>query len=563
MHKPYQLAADLDAKLGDPTDPGQLFSYETCAGLDARDEFPAAICEQLDNLGLSAYYVPSQYGGALQNFEDLFQLLRTVARRDLTVAVAHGTAYVDAVPTWIAATPALASRLGAELVRSRLAERRFQGGVGDAVDSSPPKSIGPPVAVASPAGYVLTGTTPAAPRTRGPLTGLLARTGDELAELSMFLVETDRAQLDPPARLHGIRGTDHGSLTWYGTEADLIGTEGSGVELAMKSRQLTWILDAAVSLGGIDQVLRLALGRVIEDTVYDLRLVDLPQVRRRLTEAYADLLAAEAVALVATRSVHLSPNELAVTGPAATVFLRDRADDLIQLAAELTSEEGRVGKALRDHQTAGAVSGATRVLRSLAGQLPLLARSYGHPAPLAAAAALSTDLPDLRPDQLQLLARSGSTLMNGLPAAVAELESLANAGVVSHQLAGSAGVLLSVADDLHCQLSDALDPSIALELARRYSLCFAAAACVQVWLRNYAEHSKDDLWTGAVWLEACLVRLLGLLRVPPAGLAETVQIAYGRLMPAMVQQLRAGQLLSLFPYPLPEESRPVDERSRA
>ncbi|WP_112239153.1 acyl-CoA dehydrogenase family protein [Kribbella monticola] len=552
MHKPYQLAADLDAKLGDPTDPGQLFSYETCAGLDARDEFPAAICEQLDNLGLSAYYVPPQYGGALQNFEDLFQLLRTVARRDLTVAVAHGTAYVDAVPTWIAASPTLASRLGAELVRGRLAERRFQT---SAADSSAPKSIGLPVAVASPAGYLLTGTTPAAPRTRGPLTGLLARTGDELAELSMFLVETGSAQLDPPARLHGIRGTDHGSLTWYGTEADLIGTEGSGVELAMKSRQLTWILDAAVSLGGIDQVLRLALGRVIEDTVYDLRLVDLPQIRRRLTEAYADLLAAEAVSMVATRSVQLSPDELSVIGPATTVFLRERADDLIQLAADLTTEEGRVGKALRDHQTAGAVTGATRALRGLAGQLPLLARSYGQPAPLAAAAALSTDLPDLRPDQLQLLARSGSSLMNGLPAAVAELEMLANAGVVSHQLADSAEVLRSVADDLHCRLTDALDPPVALELARRYSLCFAAAACIQVWLRNYGEHSKDDLWTGAVWLEACLVRLLSLLRVPPAGLAETVQIAYGRLMPTMVQQLRSGQLLSLFPYPVPEESR--------
>jgi hypothetical protein len=383
-----------------------------------------------------------------------------------------------------------------------------------------------------------------------------------MAELSMFLVETGRAQLDPPARLHGIRGTDHGSLTWYDAEADLIGTEGSGVELAMKSRQLTWILDAAVSLGGIDQVLRMALGRVIEDTVYDLRLVDLPQIRRRLTEAYADLLAAEAVSLVATRSVQLNPDELAVIGPAATVFLRDRADALLQLASELTTDEGRVGKALRDHQTAGAVTGAMRVLRSLAGQLPLLARTYGRPAPLAAAAALSTDLPDLRPDQLQLLARDGSTLMNGLPAAVAELALLANTGVVSHQLAGSAEVLLSVAEDLHCQLTEGLDPAVALPLARRYSLCFAAAACLQVWLRNHAEHPEDDLWTGGVWLEACLVRLLGLLRVPPAGHAETVQIAYGRLMPAMVQQLRAGQLLSLFPYSLPEECPPGDHWSR-
>jgi hypothetical protein len=95
-----------------------------------------------------------------------------------------------------------------------------------------------------------------------------------------------------------------------------------------------------------------------------------------------------------------------------------------------------------------------------------------------------------------------------------------------------------------------------MDLARRYTLCFAAASCLQVWLRNHAEHPKDDLWTGGVWLEACLVRLLGLLRVAPSGQAETVQIAYGRLMPAMVQQLRSGRLLSLFPYSLCEAGRP-------
>jgi hypothetical protein len=52
---------------------------------------------------------------------------------------------------------------------------------------------------------------------------------------------------------------------------------------------------------------------VTEDTVFDLRLVDLPQVRRRLTVSYADMLTAEG----------------------------------------LTTDEDRVGKALRDHQTAG------------------------------------------------------------------------------------------------------------------------------------------------------------------------------------------------------------------
>jgi hypothetical protein len=91
---------------------------------------------------------PAEWMSTAAATEDLFQLLRTVARRDLTVAIAHSTAYVpgrrgrarldvdglhrrvgvDAVPTWIAAAPALASRLGGELVGGHKLERRFQTG---------------------------------------------------------------------------------------------------------------------------------------------------------------------------------------------------------------------------------------------------------------------------------------------------------------------------------------------------------------------------------------------------------------------------------------------------
>ncbi|WP_020384989.1 hypothetical protein [Kribbella catacumbae] len=484
-HPPYELAAELDAKLGDPADPDQLFSSERFRRLERRDEFPAELCDVLDQHGLTAYYVPDQHGGRLRSHEELFQLLRTVARRDITVAVAHGTAYIQAVPTWIAAAPERAAQLGVDL----LAGRR---------------------------------NTPEA---------------------------------GASTKLHGLRGVDGGHLAARSTRAT--GLRDGGAQLAMRSRLLTWVLDAAVSLGAVDHGLRLTLDRVFGATLHGLRLVDLPQIRRAVTEAYADLLASEAVALVATRSIQTAPDELAVVAPAASAYLRERSSELLELATELSDEED-LAKLLHDHQIVGAVCDSPLLaLRCLAGQRALLTRSYGSPAdtltrPKPPAGALSAVLPPLRAEYLQLVSRSGCSLVNSLPGAVSELESLARAGVVSDQLAGSSAVLRDVAADLHDRWGD--EPA-SLDFARRYALCFAAAACLQIWLRNYEDH-EDELWTGGVWLEACLVRLLGQLRTAPVGRSETVQIAYGRLMQVMARQWRTDHHLSLFPWPLPGRPEP-------
>jgi alkylation response protein AidB-like acyl-CoA dehydrogenase len=96
-HQPLAVAARLDAQLGDPHDPGTLFSYARCAELDDVDEFPTDICRRLDELGLPGYYVPARHGGRLTDYETVLQVMRMVARRDITVAVAHGTTYLGAV----------------------------------------------------------------------------------------------------------------------------------------------------------------------------------------------------------------------------------------------------------------------------------------------------------------------------------------------------------------------------------------------------------------------------------------------------------------------------------
>jgi alkylation response protein AidB-like acyl-CoA dehydrogenase len=116
-YAPLELAEGLDRHLGDPHDPGTEFSYRDAAELDAKEEFPERACAALDAWGLPAHYVPAAYGGALGDYEQLLALIRTMARRDITVAIGHGKTFLGSVCTWVAGEPATALRLGA-LVRS-------------------------------------------------------------------------------------------------------------------------------------------------------------------------------------------------------------------------------------------------------------------------------------------------------------------------------------------------------------------------------------------------------------------------------------------------------------
>ena len=109
-------AAELDRALGDPDDPGRLFSHQRIAALDEREEFPREICRELDVLGLPAHYVPAEHGGALHAYPDSLALMRVVARRDLTTAIAHGKTFLGAVSVWVAGSPAQVQALAARIL---------------------------------------------------------------------------------------------------------------------------------------------------------------------------------------------------------------------------------------------------------------------------------------------------------------------------------------------------------------------------------------------------------------------------------------------------------------
>ena len=108
-----ERAEALEQFLGDP-----LESFKRAVELDERDEYPAETCGVLDQWGLNDYYVPIELGGRLESFEEFLSLVRVVARRDMTAAVAHVKTYLGAVSVWMGGSDEQKRRL-AKIDRDR------------------------------------------------------------------------------------------------------------------------------------------------------------------------------------------------------------------------------------------------------------------------------------------------------------------------------------------------------------------------------------------------------------------------------------------------------------
>ncbi|WP_432108258.1 acyl-CoA dehydrogenase [Streptomyces sp. AA1529] len=595
------LAERLDALLGDPEDAAGPLGYAAAARQDAAEEFPAAVCAALDRIGVPHYYVPARYGGALTGLPQLLEVVRALARRDLTSAVAHGKTFLGAVCVWVAEESAGTARLAdlvraGELVSLGLTERAHGSDL----------MAGEVVAEAAPEGYRITGEKWLINNaTRGRLVCLLARTAPEGGPRGFSLLLVDKTRLPhgtwrplPKVPTLGIRGADISGIAFDAAPVGrdgLVGREGEGPETVLKALQITRSLCTGLSLGAADHGLRLAYGFAAGRELYGRRMLDLPLVRRTLAECYADLLAAEALSLVAARSIHTLPEELSVTSAVAKYLVPTTVDRiLLRLRGVLGARaflsdhhaHGRFQKLERDHRIVGIFDGNTMVnLYALTAQFRTLARGFAAPAGSGAvrhrdweAATFSADrpLPRLRPEALSLLARHGSTLAASLPGSTAVLVRAAADDVRLVPAARAARTLTAACRGLHTRMGAARllpggAPVESFDLARGYSGCLAAACALGLWRYGgdggSGEDAEDagDGGGGAgraapspLWLHAVLDRLSSGLEeaVPgstgplprPRGVEEEArEPLYERLLERMAAQYAAGELFSLFP----------------
>jgi alkylation response protein AidB-like acyl-CoA dehydrogenase len=580
----YRTAEELDRFLGDPDDPSGWFSHARCLELDEKEEFPAEICLRLDDWGLPSYYVPEEHGGRLTGYAGLLQLIRVLARRDLTVAIGHGKTYLGGVCVWVAGHAEQAARLGADVragvpVSLGLTER----------DHGSDLLAGEVRGAAGAEGWLVSGEKWLINNaTRGSLLSLLTRTAPAGGPRGFSILLVDKRELDkdmyhhlPKVHTHGIRGADISGIAFDQARIDrsaLVGAEGGGLEIALKALQLTRTLCAALSLGAADHGLRLAVDFTQQRELYGRLLGNLPQARRTLGTAAADVLLHEALAIVASRLVHTQTDEMSITAAVTKYTLPSGTEDVLARLTQLLGARaflkgvhagGMFQKVERDHRIVGLFDGNTLVnLNSLVNQFRSLVRGRrrgtGDAAGARAAYDLSLPVPELRPDRLSLVARHGSGVLAGLDESVARLTELAGEQPALAPAAEAARRIAAVSDRVHAEmerwqgvLGDV--PPAAFETARRYTLCHTAAVCLGLWThsaRLFTGTRAAPLWQDGLWLRAALGRLLERLGEPDAGGGE----AYEELVDHLVATRRSGELFSLHPYRLPTESlRPADD----
>ncbi|WP_152628195.1 acyl-CoA dehydrogenase family protein [Streptacidiphilus neutrinimicus] len=586
-HPSWELGARLDRELGDPADDAGVHSYRESLRLDEGEEFPAEQLAALDLWGLAEYYVPAQYGGRLTDYQDLSQLIRMLARRDLTVAIAHGKTFLGAAPVFLSGDHAAARRL-ARLVRRGA---RVSLGLTERTHGSDILA-GELTAENHGDGLRLNGEKWLINNaTRGRLLSLLTRTSPTGGPRGFSLVLVDKDELPegtyrhlPKLRTLGIRGADISGVVLQdapvGADA-VVGGLGGGAELVLRTLQVTRTLCPALSLGAADHALRLAVGFAQERELYGRTLAELPLTRHTLAGAYADLLLCEALNTVAVRSIHALSSELGVTAAVAKYLVPSVVDDIVaELGALLGARSfladhyahGRYQKLARDHRIVGIFDGNTMVnLYSLVVQFRALARSFLAPADhrprLASLFDLERRLPEFDPAQLVLVSRYGSSIMGTLPAAVRALRAEAADRPALARAAALAEEVHRAAHELHERIAtctstvgDAAPSSF--EDARRYSLCFAGAAALGLWLHSHraAESGPTgELWRDGLWLEAVLDRVLRrqalggpARRSAPATGGATEADLSERLEARLIEQYQQGSLFSLLPCPVAE-----------
>ncbi|GIG70063.1 acyl-CoA dehydrogenase family protein [Phytomonospora endophytica] len=463
------------------------------------EKFPSEAVDALTRQGLQGLYIPASLGGRLTDHTELLTALRTIAARDLTLAIAHGKTFLGAVGVWLSGSPEQTARLAALITEGApvaLALTEPEHGADLlATDTT---------AVRTERGFVLRGRKwPVNNATRGRLLCLLAKGEGDALNLHLIdkedLPDSGWRHL-PKVPTHGIRGADISGIEFDGVTVPagtLIGTPGSGLATVVKGLQLTRTMCAALSLGAADHALRLALAN--DDTT--------PWNDEVLATALADRLINEAVALVAARSIHALPGEMAVMSAVVKYLVPTRTDRLLEDLADLAGPDGDYREVVRDHRVVGLFDGSTVVnLASLTAQFPLLLNGYrsehvDHDG-LRAALDLSAPPPAFAPEHLSPLAIGGSSVLNALPA---------HTRSVTGPAAGQVESLKERVDTITARLGgpaapNGRAPAERLHLAARLTEAVAAAACVGLWLAN-AYRLDTPLWTDAAWLRLALWRL--------------------------------------------------------
>jgi len=510
------FAERLESHLGDPFDSNSAVSFQRIVELDEREEFPSEFIGCLRQAGAHQYLIPRELGGSLASFEESAVLLRSISRRDLTAAIAFGQTFLGSIPLWLAGSETQRQALAASIRSGALGclalTEELHGGDLTASDFQ---------AVREDGRYLLSGRKWLINNGGGgDFATVFARTSQDAGISAYSLVYLDRSQagatgFQPLAKIHthGIRGADISGFECSALsvpESAIVGAEGRGYEITLKTLQISRTMCAALSLGAGDTALRVALDFALHRKVFGDTVANIPVARAQLAGAYVDLLICECLSLVMARAIQVCPERLSIWSSAVKYLVPVMVEDLIRESAIVLGarhylresfHSGVFQKAMRDNAVVGLFDGSSAVnLHIISGQLMALMAKRGT----------STD----RPQRLRsLFDRSSGLAWQSFPPA-SRLSFTNNGfdeivdGLRDLDITGMPPLVEELREELHTLERDwavaSSRPANSVQrfaLAKRYCLILAASACVHTWKYNPPLQSGD-------WLTAAMQRIL-------------------------------------------------------
>jgi len=369
---------------------------------------------------------------------------------------------------------------------------------------------------------------------------VLARCG---ADLSFFLVH--KRDLDPATFRHlpkirtlGLRAHDLSGIAFdrsrIGAHA-VLGESGRGVEMMLRTVQITKTLTAAMSLGLVDSALRIALRYARERRLYGREIAALGPIKELLVGAFVDALACDCVATSTARALTAAPERISLWSAVTKYHVPVGCERIVRdLSVVLSARfylrervaEGLFQKISRDLAITSIFEGTTLLqLMFIGAQLDAVTRAdgarrrrelvgvdlrelfhLGHAAP-----AWDIDRPRL------LVSNAGQDEI------LQSFETSARAFQAAHRsAAGDRTVLETIAALLAAlveerrllvdRIASQRSPAARSAQARAHCALHAAAASFHMWIYN------RDLIGGAFadgkWLALCLARQLRELAGP-------------------------------------------------
>jgi alkylation response protein AidB-like acyl-CoA dehydrogenase len=387
----YQAMIDLENFLGDIEDDSCVFSFKQAIRRDELEEFPTAGCNELQRWGLHHFYVPCEFGGKLNSFETLFSLLKLIARRDLTIAIGHGKTFLGASPVFVSGSEeqkVMLSKiiLTGGIISLGLTEKNHGADlVANEVSAKNEKEY-----------YYIQGEKWLINNaTRCNVITILAKTDNNNSSRSHSVFLIDKASLHnhsydclPKLKTHGIRGADISGIKFNNLKLNkdkMISHEGSGLEVILKSLQISRMMCASLSLGAADTALRVTLDFILNRNLYNLNCMNIPYVNEVIINSYIDILTCDAISLSIVRCLHNCPQLMSLYSSIVKYFVPTTIEKVFDsLAATLGArfylreehKEGIFQKFMRDNSIVGLFDGSTMVnLQVIANQINQIAKN--------------------------------------------------------------------------------------------------------------------------------------------------------------------------------------------